>query len=242
MKHLFLIGAVAALLSGASCSKQESPDTPTPVRFRIAAIAAASRAAADYPAADYFTLPGLEQATVAVKTLTATYVYADNTLAGATEEDILHFPVDGSALPSVKVRWPDDAARQASGQAPAKDQRSKEVFLAADWLSAELKDVAPAQTIALTLMHERPKVTFTLVGAMAGRKITALSVGGYEAYCDADTRIKDAQLMMPADNGDIAPEAIGALTLEGETSPRSFVIKTMPALIAGQNHTIEINL
>ena len=58
---------------------------------------------------------------------------------------------DGSALASVKVYWPEEAVRQAQGGAIAKDQREKEAFLAADWLSAELKEVAPAQAVALTL-------------------------------------------------------------------------------------------
>ncbi|MFR4235172.1 MAG: hypothetical protein ACLT1W_01595 [Alistipes onderdonkii] len=37
-----------------------------------------------------------------------------------------------------QVYWPEEAVRQAQGGAIAKDQREKEAFLAADWLSAEL--------------------------------------------------------------------------------------------------------
>lgn len=152
---------------------------------------------------------------------------------------MLYFPVDGSALASVKVYWPEEAVRQAQGGAIAKDQREKEAFLAADWLSAELKEVAPAQAVALTLGHERPKLTFTLAGTMSGSRITALSVAGYDAYCDPQTG--EAQLIMLPGNTEIAPEAIGTVTIGGQERPRNFVVKTMPALKAGENHTIEIN-
>ena len=142
-------------------------------------------------------------------------------------------------LASVKVYWPEEAVRQAQGGAIAKDQREKEAFLAADWLSAELKEVAPAQAVALTLGHERPKLTFTLAGTMSGSRITALSVAGYDAYCDPQTG--DAQLIMLPGNTEIALEAIGTVTIGGQERPRNFVVKTMPALKAGENHTIEIN-
>ena len=36
-------------------------------------------------------------------------------------------------------------------------------------------------------------------------------------------------------------EAIGTVTIGGQERPRNFVVKTMPALKAGENHTIEIN-
>ena len=100
-------------------------------------------------------------------------------------------------------------------------------------------EVAPAQAVALTLGHERPKLTFTLAGTMSGSRITALSVAGYDAYCDPQTG--DAQLIMLPGNTEIAPEAIGTVTIGGQERPRNFVVKTMPALKAGENHTIEIN-
>ena len=40
---------------------------------------------------------------------------------------------------------------------------------------------------------------------------------------------------------EIALEAIGTVTIGGQERPRNFVVKTMPALKAGENHTIEIN-
>lgn len=241
MKQPLLFCAVAALIAGTSCSEQGTFDAGTPVRLRIAGVGTGSRAAANYAADDYFGLPGLGEASVTVKSRTTTYAYADNMLAGATEDDVLYFPVDGSALPAVGVSWPAEAARQAQGAAVAKDQRTKEAFLAADWLSAGLKGVAPAQTIALTLEHERPKITFALVGALSGSKITSLSVAGYDAYCDADVQIRDAQLMVLPGSNDIAPEAIGTVTIGGEERPRNFIVKTMPALTAGENHTVGIN-
>lgn len=241
MKQPLLFFAVAALIAGTSCSEQEPFDAGTPVRLRIAGVGTGSRTAANYAADDYFGLPGLDKASVTVKARTATYTYADNMLAGATEDDVLYFPVDGGTLASVKVCWPEEGVRLAQGGAVAKDQRTKEAFLAADLLSAELKGVAPAQTVALTLEHERPKITFTLVGALSGSKITSLSIAGYDAYCDADAQIRDAQLMMLPGSGDIAPEAIGTVTIGGEERPRNFIVKTMPALTAGENHTVEIN-
>lgn len=151
-------------------------------------------------------------------------------MAGATPDDVLYFPVDGSALASVKVYWPEEAVRQAQGGAIAKDQREKEAFLAADWLSAELKEVAPAQAVALTLGHERPKLTFTLAGTMSGSRITALSVAGYDAYCDPQTG--DAQLIMLPGNTEIAlgshrhrhhrrPGASPELRRQDDTGPQS---------------------
>ena len=238
MKQSLLICAAAALLAGSSCSEQEPFDAAMPVRLSVAGISPGSRAAANYAADDYFGLRGMAGASVSVKARTTTYIYADGTLAGATPDDVLYFPVDGSALASVKVYWPEEAVRQAQGGAIAKDQREKEAFLAADWLSAELKEVAPAQAVALTLGHERPKLTFTLAGTMSGSRITALSVAGYDAYCDPQTG--DAQLIMLPGNTEIALEAIGTVTIGGQERPRNFVVKTMPALKAGENHTIEI--
>ena len=151
MKQSLLICAAAALLAGSSCSEQEPFDAAMPVRLSVAGISPGSRAAANYAADDYFGLRGMAGASVSVKARTTTYIYADGTLAGATPDDVLYFPVDGSALASVKVYWPEEAVRQAQGGAIAKDQREKEAFLAADWLSAELKEVAPAQAVALPL-------------------------------------------------------------------------------------------
>lgn len=232
MKQSLLICAAAALLAGSSCSEQEPFDAAMPVRLSVAGISPGSRAAANYAADDYFGLRGMAGASVSVKARTTTYIYADGTLAGATPDDVLYFPVDGSALASVKVYWPEEAVRQAQGGAIAKDQREKEAFLAADWLSAELKEVAPAS-------GRRPKLTFTLAGTMSGSRITALSVAGYDAYCDPQTG--DAQLIMLPGNTEIALEAIGTVTIGGQERPRNFVVKTMPALKAGENHTIEIN-
>ncbi len=242
MKQIFLICATAALLAATSCSKQDGSQTDRAVRFRIVGIGEQSKAATNYVATDYFTLSNLGKASVELKSKTTTYVYANDILQGETPEDCHYFPVDNSALASIKVRWPDDAARSTQGTSIAKDQSSKEVFLAADWLSATLQNVTPAQTIALTLSHERAKVTFTLVGANADKKITALSIGGYTAFCDEEASVKDAQLILTPGSTDIKANAIGALSLEGESTQHSFVISTMPTLVAGENHTIEINL
>lgn len=226
-------------MAGTSCSEREPSDAATPLRISVAGVASASRAAANYAADDYFGLPGADKASISVRNRTATYTYEGGTLTAATGEDMLYFPVDGSPLPAIRVYWPDEAARQAQGGAVAKDQRTKEAFLTADWLSAELKEVAPAQSIAVTLGHERPKITFTLTGAMSGGRIASLSVAGYDARCDAQTG--DAQLIVLPGSTDIAPEAVGTVTVDGEPKPRNFVIKTMPPLTAGENHTIAIN-
>ena len=129
MKQSLLICAAAALLAGSSCSEQEPFDAAMPVRLSVAGISPGSRAAANYAADDYFGLRGMAGASVSVKARTTTYIYADGTLAGATPDDVLYFPVDGSALASVKVYWPEEAVRQAQGGAIAKDQREKEAFL-----------------------------------------------------------------------------------------------------------------
>ena len=111
MKQSLLICAAAALLAGSSCSEQEPFDAAMPVRLSVAGISPGSRAAANYAADDYFGLRGMAGASVSVKALTTTYIYADGTLAGATPDDVLYFPVDGSALASVKVYWPEEAVR-----------------------------------------------------------------------------------------------------------------------------------
>ena len=115
MKQSLLICAAAALLAGSSCSEQEPFDAAMPVRLSVAGISPGSRAAANYAADDYFGLRGMAGASVSVKARTTTYIYADGTLAGATPDDVLYFPVDGSALSSVKVYWPEEAVRQAQG-------------------------------------------------------------------------------------------------------------------------------
>ena len=115
MKQSLLICAAAALLAGSSCSEQEPFNAAMPVRLSIAGISPGSRAAANYSADDYFGLRGMAGASVSVKARTTTYIYADGTLAGATPDDVLYFPVDGSALSSVKVYWPEEAVRQAQG-------------------------------------------------------------------------------------------------------------------------------
>ena len=117
MKQSLLICAAAALLAGSSCSEQEPFDAAMPVRLSVAGISPGSRAAANYAADDYFGLRGMAGASVSVKARTTTYIYADGTLAGATPDDVLYFPVDGSALASVKVYWPEEAVRQAQGGA-----------------------------------------------------------------------------------------------------------------------------
>lgn len=148
MKQSLLICAAAALLAGSSCSEQE------PLRRRDARPAQRRRHQPGKPGGGelrggrLLRPSGNGGASVSVKARTTTYIYADGTLAGATPDDVLYFPVDGSALASVKVYWPEEAVRQAQGGAITKDQREKEAFLAADWLSAELKEVAPAQAVA----------------------------------------------------------------------------------------------
>lgn len=66
---------------------------------------------------------------------------------------------------------------------------------------------------------------------MSGSRITALSVAGYDAYCDPQTG--DAQLIMLPGNTEIAPEAIGTVTIGGQERPRNFVVKTMPGPQSG---------
>lgn len=237
MKQLFLICLSAALLTVASCAKEELSPTDLALRFRIEG----TRAAVNYPASDYFGVAGLGNATVVVKATTVCYTYDNGELAGLTDADCIYFPVDGQSLSSVKVRWPEDAIRTTQGAAVVKDQSIQATFLATDWLSAELKNLAPTQTIALTLEHERPKLTFTLTGAMAGKKLISLTIAGYKAYCDDDMQVKSAQLILLPGNADITTNTIGTLGIDGESAPRNFIIQTTPTLVAGQNHTIQIN-
>lgn len=239
MKQSLLICAAAALLAGSSCSEQEPFDAAMPVRLSVAGISPGSRAAANYAADDYFGLRGMAGASVSVKARTTTYIYADGTLAGATPDDVLYFPVDGSALVLRQGilagggRTPGTGRRHR--QRPAGEGSVPRRGLA----FGRAEGGRPAQAVALTLGHERPKLTFTLAGTMSGSRITALSVAGYDAYCDPQTG--DAQLIMLPGNTEIAPEAIGTVTIGGQERPRNFVVKTMPALKAGENHTIEIN-
>jgi len=239
MKQSLLICAAAALLAGSSCSEQEPFDAAMPVRLSVAGISPGSRAAANYAADDYFGLRGMAGASVSVKARTTTYIYADGTLAGATPDDVLYFPVDGSALASVKVYWPDRTSTPPPAPSPPVCTTPASTPGTCRRRMWPALPGAPAQAVALTLGHERPKLTFTLAGTMSDSRITALSVAGYDAYCDPQTG--DAQLIMLPGNTEIAPEAIGTVTIGGQERPRNFVVKTMPALKAGENHTIEIN-
>ena len=223
MKQSLLICAAAALLAGSSCSEQE-PSTPRCPSGSASQASAGSRAAATTRRTTT-SASGNGRGLGKRKGPDNDLYLCGRDIGGRHPGDVLYFPVDGSALASVKVYWPEEAVRQAQGGAIAKDQREKEAFLAADWLSAELKEVAPAQAVALTLGHERPKLTFTLAGTMSGSRITALSVAGYDAYCDPQTG--DAQLIMLPGNTEIALEAIGTVTIGGQERPRNFVVKTI---------------
>lgn len=197
--------------------------------------------AASYDSGQYFSIDGMSDASVETLSEKVIYTYADGRLSAKSDDDMVFFPVDGSSLPYLKISWPESGIRESMPEVPY-DQSEKEVFLKADWLSAELTEVAMESTVPVILEHERALVSFYLTGQFDGRKIVSLYVGDFNAFCDVDPEIVQAQLILNPDEGSIMPGSVGALYMDGDDSPYNFTIESFPGLEPGKENIIRINL
>lgn len=235
----------ASLLLGA-CSKAENPQ-PVPGDKQALVLAPSvdgeTKAAANYTAGDYFGLAGYDEASVLVDNVDVPYVYSASgkELRVKAGSDPFYFPAGGTPL-TFTVKWPTEAQRLALGIEVAKDQSEREVFLRTDYLSTTMT-VLPTNRVLISLGHERSKATFTLDGALYGKKITRLTVSGYTAYCDP--ALKDAQLVFVPQAGTtiLAQGCSGALQVEGSNSMYTFTLaEAITGFEAGSHHTIKINV
>lgn len=205
---------------------------------------AGTRAPQNYPVSDYFSISSLNNASVSVKagsqTTNGIYKYESGKLVASSEDNTLKFPDNDASIDELIVLWPEESKRT---EIP-RDQTAKNTFLAADWLKAT--ETAVSQTsgsVVARFNHERAKLTFTLSGNQAGKKITALTLGNYKAYCDASASVKDAQLMIdPAKSGDVlVAGTFGSITIEGDKT-FDIQLSTLPTISNSMNQSYTITI
>ncbi len=245
MKRLIII--TGAVLLAASCAEQEDGavrhGAGTPVVFEVSP--GATKAAADYKTETYFTLgEGFGETTVNTGGVSVPYTYDGGFLVPAAQA--VTFPADGSDIPQITVKWPADALRLSQGvQGALKDQTAPEAFFASDWLKATLKNVVPATVIPISFDHERCKITFTVTGENAGKKIKSLTVGGYKAYCAPDSN--DAQLIydFQYDKGAMPSGTTGTIEIDGLEGIVEIMLLDSPDDMltgGGDNCTVNLNI
>ncbi len=239
IKYIVLIPALTAM---AACSKSEPQQAGE--QALVIRVEGITKAAQNYAPADYFGLADaeLDFSLASVKCTgdnynrAADYVYDAGTLKAASSATMLYYPVGPIR---VEVLWPSTAVRTAIGAAVPTDQTEKVDFLSADWLSATLTNVSAQASLAVTLSHQRSKVSFATA---SGDKITALTYKGFDAYCDADGSIKEAQLILDA----TAQATLLNTTDKGWAMVNGgvveFTLSTAPALAAGSNNTITLTI
>lgn len=237
LKRFFILAVPFITTGMVSCSLQEeTANTPgqQAVRFSILSV----RSAEDHPAETYFTASG--KASVSSPDMTVEYIWSEGNLQGQDEGSTIYFPIDGTPISQLSVRWPDDAVRASAGESVTRDQSTETAFLLSDWLSATLSDVNYTGTdIPITLEHERTCLVFLAGGALEGKKITSLKIGEYTAWCSASADMKGAQLIL-SENDEIPSGTLGVLTVEGEETGRNFTIGEMPETAPGSSHDIVI--
>lgn len=248
MKKIIL-GIIAIAACAASCSR-EADETPAAERAVVFSVSVGNhtRAAVNYLAEDYFTLgEGFAQATVNDSFESFTYNYEDGLLKAATNYDIISFPLGGDPLPGLHISWPSEAKRKAHtdvhGAKVVRDQSTRAGFLGMDWLTCTIEDVKPTTLVPISLEHIYSKITFTLGGTQAGKKIEWLEVGDFKAYCDPAGN--DAQLIynQTGDKGSLAIGALGKVKITGVTTPQAFQLTDSPddhLTDAGDHYTIVI--
>ena len=239
-----LMPALCALIMLPACGRDEDPVRPGGTELVLAPSVdgGSTRAAVNYSADQYLTLPGYGQADVTVGIATAAYEYDQmNNELRATGDPFL-FPNDGSAL-TFRVQWPTAAKRQTLGTALPKDQSLRETFLAWDFLSATVT-AFPSSKIPVSLAHEHSKAAFTLEGtSFYGRRIEKLVFNGYTAYCDPARN--DAQLIFKPLMGQqiFAAGGNGALRVEGDGTMYTFTLASpVTGFDSGSHHTIKLNV
>ena len=172
------------------------------------------------------------------------YLDTDGLFKGVSQTDIVRFPQDGSAMEYVAVRWPAEAVFPSAANV-LRDQSDRENFMKMDILEGELTNVAATTVIPVSLKHMRSKITFTLGGQYAGKKIESLRVGDFKAYCDP--ALNDAQLIYDHlnDIGSLKMGTNGIVKVEGVADPVNFIITESPDDVlddAAGNCTVTLSL
>lgn len=248
---IYITACATSVLWACERPAETAPGAGQPVDFglrleQFTNTRALDPSAVNYPLADYFSLgAGFDRLDVsAAAAAPVTYAYAAGALSPVS--DPLRFPVDGSPM-DVDIVWPQASLRTAS----VKDQTTKTAFLAADVLTFGKDNLQPTGTVLVTLRHAHPKITFVLGGANTGRKITALSIAGWQAYCDPAAGVKCAQLMVTAGDAAafdaaVSTGSMGLLHMEGAAETFVFTLdQDMDAASwqdANYNFTLTINL
>lgn len=235
------------VLLAAACAEQEEEavrrGAGIPIVFEV--TSGATKAAADYKTETYFTLgEGFSEATVNTGGTSVPYIYDDGFLVPVAQAAA--FPEDGSDIRRITVKWPADAIRLSQAvQGALKDQSTSEAFFASDWLKATLNNVVPAAVIPISFDHERCKITFTVTGENAGKKIKSLTAGGYRAYCAPDSN--DAQLIydFQHDKGAMPSGTTGTIEIEGVEGIAEIMLLDSPDDMltgGGDNCTVNLNI
>jgi hypothetical protein len=147
-------------------------------------------------------------------------------------------------LTEVTMQWPVDAQTTAAGSPVVRDQSAKVDFMRMDRLSGTIRNVMPTTIISITMGHARSKITFTLGGEHAGKRIEELTVGGFKAYCDPS--LDDAQLIydQTGDAGALVNGTRGEVRVAGVSEALRFVLQSSPdTVLAGKpgNYTITLS-
>lgn len=252
MKRIIFTAASIAALLICSCAKEEPAGNPSAggeALFSVEGITAAggnvpTRAAHNYSINDYFTLgEGFDRVQVEYG---GTHIYVldpeDNLFEGVTPADVIRFPQDGTPLSEVTMSWPVDEGTTESGV--VRDQSRRVDFMRMDRLAGTIRNVMPTTVISITMSHVRSKITFTLGGAHAGKRIEELSIGDFKAWCDPS--LDDAQLIYDqvGDAGALGVDSQGAVKIAGVADTQRFVLMDSPDAALGTaagNYTVTIS-
>lgn len=240
MKKIYLLLFIS--FAGLSCTRNNTDFLNEDARALILDLSGTRAAAVNYDVTDYFSLEDLAAATVNVKYGTKeyedSYIYSAGKLLPYTEVRTLWFPYEGN-IDKLTVYWPELEKRSSL----SKDQRSRSIFLSTDWLKCEMSNVKQSPSVAISMDHERAKISFTLGGNLEGEKILYLKIGDYMAYIDPSDAVIDAQLILDAEHlGDVSVGTIGEVAAAGYKY--IFKLTEVPAFESGlnKNYSISINV
>lgn len=241
MRHLvkYIAAALFCGLAAAGCTsgKYTGPGEGRPVVFSVSVDGArtGSGVAPNYTADDYFGIAGRGNASVSAGSDKALYEYSAGTLYAASDDDVLRFPVDGSAV-GISVSWPDGDVRENMLLADAlSDQGTFDKFMSADWLSATYDNVRPAERVPVVLRHERSLLVFSV---KQGYVLESLSFGTYTAWCNPET----GMAYVTIDPVDDAGALSGSCTAAGQAGGFTFRLPSgLAGLEPGSCHPVILN-
>lgn len=231
MKNIIIQAAAVVLLMGSCSTPERTAPGGMEAVFRVTeASFEGTRAAQNYDMDDYFGLgAGYDKVTVEYGGIPHNYAYdaEEGLFYGTSDTDVIRFPQDGtSPVTGLVMRWP--ANDMAGGSTTARDQSTREKFLAADRLEGRADNVMPTTIISITMRHARSKITFTAGGIHEGKRIEQLEAGGFKAFCDP--ALPDAQLIydQTADAGTLKLYTQGSVKLEGVEEALRFMLSQSP--------------